>query len=361
MRLTPNFCSYLICPSTTGEALVNKRNTAPLPDSGQWTVLFSNEKLPKVIVALLREPIIGLHHYLMLFLLLAFSVLYGCVKAPGMALGARYMFTMACGRLIRVSTFTATILPSARPWCAQARFTIANHPHPWAQKYYVPYSKDPRMVQQIISRDEAFASLENYPAEYVPNWGSLQFLVNILRPRDPAKTGQTGYDWFNTFKNSAAGGCNDLMFSGHVFVAVLTAMAWQEAYPGWTSTLIWLLVVHTAQREIRERHHYSVDVVTGVYFGIFLWNTTGWIWASRDQQKELKLKLLAAVEDDIQKAAKDGNLEKITYMLNKVSTANKDNEQKDKVSYWFTMLLGCFVLFMTLGLGLLTFTWTANG
>jgi hypothetical protein len=135
------------------------RSTAPLPDSGQWLVLAGNEKLPAAVVAFLRAPVIGLHHFLMLFLLLAFSVLYGCVKAPGMGLGARYMFTMGCGRLIRVLTFVATILPSARPWCAHARFKTASHPHPWAQKYYVPYAKDPNMVREIIDRDHAFGEL----------------------------------------------------------------------------------------------------------------------------------------------------------------------------------------------------------
>lgn len=132
------------------------RNTAPLPDSGQWLVLFSNEKLPKLIIAFLRAPIIGLHHFLMLFFLLAFSVLYGCIKAPGIGLGARYMFTMGFGRLIRVLTFTPTILPSPRPWCAHARFKTPNHPHPWVQKYFMPYAMDPNMVRQVINQDEAF-------------------------------------------------------------------------------------------------------------------------------------------------------------------------------------------------------------
>lgn len=70
------------------------------------------------------------------------------------------------------------------------------------------------------------APIGSYPAEYVPNWGSMQFLVNILRPMDPAQTGQGAENWFSTLKR-AGGGCNDLVFSGHMYVAVLTAMAWQ--------------------------------------------------------------------------------------------------------------------------------------
>lgn len=274
----------------------------------------------------------------------------------GMGLGARYLFTMGVGRLIRVLTFTATILPSARPWCAHARFKTPNHPHPWAQKYYIPYSRDPNMLRQVIDQDEAFAPIGNYPDEYVPNWGLMQFLVNILRPMDPAQTGQGQENWFNALKR-AGGGCNDLVFSGHIYVAVLTAMAWQEAYPGWTSIFIWALVAHTGQREIRERHHYSVDVVTGIYVGILVWRTTRWIWSTRDRHKELRIQHLAAMEDDIHKAAKEGDLEKIRSMLSKFNKTGK--EQKE--SHWSNTISGGFILFITLGIGLLAFTWTADG
>jgi hypothetical protein len=53
----------------------------------------------------------------------------------------------------------------------------------------------------------------------------MQIFVNILRPLDPSQTENGSENWFNTLKR-AGGGCNDLIFSGHMFVAVLTAMAW---------------------------------------------------------------------------------------------------------------------------------------
>ncbi|KAG0613952.1 hypothetical protein M758_6G140300 [Ceratodon purpureus] len=328
-------------------------NTPPLPDSGQWLFLFLNEKFPKSIVSFLQAPFVGLHHFLMLFLLLAFSVLYGCVKAPGMELGARYMFTMGVGRLIRILTFTTTILPSPRPWCAHIRFKTVHHPHPWAQKYHMPYSKDPYMIREIIDQDKAFASIENYPPEYVPNWGLLQFMVNILRP---IQFGSKQENWFNTLKR-AGGGCNDLVFSGHMYVAVLTAMAWQEAYAGWTSVFIWCLVAHSGQREIRERHHYSVDVVVGIYTGILVWLAVRWIWPLKDSQKKLEINQLIAMQDTIEKAANEGDLEKIKSMLCK---AHKSDVKENKLD-WVTMFCGGFVLLMTLGLGLLAFIWTADG
>lgn len=146
--ITITYCIILCCASC--------RETAPLPDSGQWLVLLLNEQLPSPIVAFLRAPVSGLHHFLMLFLLLAFSVLYGCAEAPGLGIGARYMFTMGVGRLIRVMTFATTILPSARPWCAYSRFKTPNHPHPWAQKYYMPYAQNHEKIREVIDRDMAF-------------------------------------------------------------------------------------------------------------------------------------------------------------------------------------------------------------
>ncbi|CAH9092904.1 unnamed protein product, partial [Cuscuta epithymum] len=221
--------------------------TSPLPDVGQWLLLALNEKLPQVMVDILRADIIGLHHFLMLFVMLAFSVLFESVEAPGLGLGARYLFTMGCGRLLRTIAFVSTILPSARPWCAQSRFHVPYHPHRWAQKYYTPYAKDSQAIRQVISWDTAYANLGDYKAEFRPNWGVMSFLIDFLRP-----TSQEGSSsWYHLLKK-AGGGCNDLIYSGHMLVAVLTTMAWTEAYGGYSSAIVWCLLLHSAQREIRE-------------------------------------------------------------------------------------------------------------
>lgn len=129
------------------------RSAPPLPDTGQWLLLALNDKLPQPIVEILRARIIGLHHYLMLFMMLAFSVLFNSVKAPGLGLAARYMFTMAIGRLLRAMTFVSTILPSLRPWCASTKFRTPHHPHPWAQEYYMPYASDSNALRQLMNTD----------------------------------------------------------------------------------------------------------------------------------------------------------------------------------------------------------------
>lgn len=64
------------------------------------------------------------------------------------------------------------------------------------------------------------ADVQEYPGEYQPNWGRMGFLIDILRP-----TISDGPSWYHLLKK-AGGGCNDLMYSGHMLVAVLTAMAW---------------------------------------------------------------------------------------------------------------------------------------
>ena len=83
------------------------------------------------------------------------------------------MVTMGIGRLIRVLTFVSTILPSARPWCAHARFKTANYPHPWAQKYYMPYANNPENVREVINRDVAF--------------GEYHLVCSICKPSDAVK------------------------------------------------------------------------------------------------------------------------------------------------------------------------------
>jgi hypothetical protein len=68
------------------------------------------------------------------------------------------------------------------------------------------------------------AAVQDYTVEYRPEWGHMSFLIDILRP-----TAGDGPSWYHLLKK-ASGGCSDLMYSGHVLVAVLTAMAWTVCY-----------------------------------------------------------------------------------------------------------------------------------
>lgn len=328
-------------------------DASPLPDVGQWLLLSLNEKLPQTVVNILRARIIGLHHFLMLFIMLAFSVLFESVEAPGLGLGARYMFTMGIGRLLRAITFISTILPSARPWCASARFLVPQHPHPWAQKYYVPYATDSNAIRNIINWDTAYADPGEYDPEFRPDWGSMSCLIDFLRPTAPEGSSA----WYHLLKK-ASGGCNDLIYSGHMLVAVLTAMAWTEAYGGYSSALIWIFVIHSAQREIRERHHYSVDVVVAIYVGIMLWKMTGLFWPMKDQSKDSRLRRLEKIQGRLVRAAKDDDIEEIRELLKEVEVSNQGRENSSSKAMW--LFSGGTIVF-TLSIVLLAFTLTSDG
>ncbi|XP_047938129.1 protein PHLOEM UNLOADING MODULATOR [Salvia hispanica] len=327
--------------------------TPPLPDVGQWLLLALNEKLPQVMVDILRARIIGLHHFLMLFIMLGFSVLFNSVEAPGLGLGARYMFTMGVGRLLRAIAFVSTILPSARPWCASARFQVPAHPHPWVQKYYVPYAKDSSAIRHIIHHDFAYAVTGEYEAEFIPNWGSMNFLADFLRPT--ASEGAS--PWYSLLKK-AGGGCNDLIYSGHMLVAVLTAMAWTEAYGGFTSAIIWMLVAHSAQREIRERHHYSVDCILAIYMGIFLWKMVGVFWPIKDSSRSKRLDKLEKIESRLVQAAKDSDMDRVRELLKEVEVSGQVRQESSSKALW--VFSGATMLF-ALVVVILAFTLTSDG
>ncbi|CAM8947601.1 unnamed protein product [Rhodiola kirilowii] len=329
------------------------RDARPLPDTGQWLLLSLVEKLPLPVTDFMRASIVGLHHYLMLFIMLAFSVLFDSVKAPGLGLGARYMFTMGVGRLLRAISFSSTILPSVRPWCALYRFRVPAYPHRWAQKYYMPYV-EADAVRQIIDSDIAYADKGGYLGDYRPDWGFMSFLIDFLRP-----TASEGPTWYSLLKK-AGGGCNDLLYSGHMLVAVLTAMAWTEAYGGFTSVLIWLLVAHSAQREIRERHHYTVDCVVAIYVGILLWRMTGFLWPPKDTVRDYRLFKLEKIQGRLIQAAKDADIDEVRELLKEVELSTEETCQtrrQNKVMWLFP----CAVIFFTLTIVLLAFTLTSDG
>ncbi|KAK7279821.1 hypothetical protein RJT34_24879 [Clitoria ternatea] len=329
------------------------RNTAPLPDSGQWLLLALNEKLPSPIVELLRARIIGLHHFLMLFMMLAFSVLFDSVKAPGLGLGARYMFTMAVGRLLRAITFASTILPSARPWCANNRFRIPAYPHRWAQKYYVPYASDHEAISQLIRLDTAYVDIGKPVGDYRPDWGSMSFLIDFLRP-----TASEGTTWYSLLKK-AGGGCNDLLYSGHMLVAVLTAMAWTEAYGGFSSALVWLLVMHSAQREIRERHHYTADCIVAIYVGILLWKMTGFIWSRKATYSDRRLTKLEKIQSKLIQASKDSDIEEVRELLREIELGSEENENQTATKFAWLAPIATIVFALTIVV--LAFILTSDG
>lgn len=329
------------------------RDTPPLPDTGQWLLLALNEKLPSGIVEILRARIIGLHHFLMLFMMLAFSVLFDSVRAPGLGLGARYMFTMAIGRLLRAITFVSTILPSPRPWCAGSRFKVPEYPHRWAQKYFVPYASDHNAISRLIKQDKAYVDIGKPVGDHQPDWGSMSFLIDFLRP-----TASDGPSWFSLLKK-AGGGCNDLLYSGHMLVAVLTAMAWTEAYGGFSSALVWLLVIHSAQREIRERHHYSVDCIVAIYVGILLWKMTGFIWSQQVTSRDRRFTKLEKIQSRLIQASKDSDIDEVRELLKEIGLNSEESKNQTAIKY--AKLFRSVTIAIALTIVVLAFILTSDG
>lgn len=121
----------------------------------------------------------------------------------------------------------------------------------------------------------------------------------------------------------------------------------QEVYPGWTSAAVWALLAHSGMREVRERHHYSVDVVLGCFVGVMLWRAT-----SPRGERTLER------EDALRKAAKDGDMDRLRDILErKMRIGFEETGAPDGR----TKLFGAGLLAGTFALGLAVFLLCSNG
>lgn len=131
----------------------------------------------------------------------------------------------------------------------------------------------------------------------------------------------------------------------------------QEAYGGFSSAVIWLFVLHSAQREVRERHHYTVDCVVAIYVGILLWKMTGFIWTAKDASQSKRLSRLEKVHDRLIQAAKDSDMYEVRELLEEVEMGSRESHSSGSVSsraMWVfasaTMLSALTVVFLALTL-----------
>lgn len=131
----------------------------------------------------------------------------------------------------------------------------------------------------------------------------------------------------------------------------------QEAYGGYSSALIWLLVAHSAQREVRERHHYTVDCIVAIYVGILLWKMTGFIWSAYPRSRLAKL---GKIERRLVQAAKDSDMEEVRELLKDVGFGSKESQGGEPPSkgMW---VFACVTVLSALTIVLLAFTFTSDG
>lgn len=133
----------------------------------------------------------------------------------------------------------------------------------------------------------------------------------------------------------------------------------QEAYGGFTSALIWMLVAHSAQREIRERHHYSVDCIIAIYMGIFLWKMTGLFWPIKDTSRNRRLNKLEKIQNRLVQAAKDSDMDEVRSLLREVEMSSQVISEKPKSrAMW---LFSGATIFFAIVIVLLAFTLTSDG
>lgn len=132
----------------------------------------------------------------------------------------------------------------------------------------------------------------------------------------------------------------------------------QEAYGGWSSAIIWMLVAHSAQREIRERHHYSVDCVVAIYMGILLWKMVGLFWPIKDSARHRRLNKLEKIQSRLVQAAKDSDMEGVKELLKDVELSSQATQESSSRALW--LFSGATMVF-ALVVVLLAFTLTSDG
>jgi hypothetical protein len=122
--------------------------------------------------------------------------------------------------------------------------------------------------------------------------------------------------------------------------------------------VIWLLVLHSAQREIWERHHYSVDCVVAIYVDMLLWRMTGFIWSARDANRAKQLAKLEEVQSRLIHAAKDSDVDEVRSLLKQVEQAGKERQG---FSQRAILAFAAVTIMFTLSCVLLAFTMTSDG
>jgi hypothetical protein len=117
--------------------------------------------------------------------------------------------------------------------------------------------------------------------------------------------------------------------------------------------------MHSAQREIRERHHYTVDCIVAIYVGILLWKMTGFIWPKKDASRGKRLTKLEKIQGRLIQAAKDSDMDKVRELLNEVEIGSQESQNKGPSrAMW---VFACATILSALTIVLLAFTWTSDG
>lgn len=80
------------------------------------------------------------------------------------------------------------------------------------------------------------------------------------------------------------GGCNDLIFSGHGALWILTPLLFHTYYRPvgrlgwWMIAFMWILILQTNIRDVMDEQHYSVDMIVAAVVTTATWHWTKWVY-----------------------------------------------------------------------------------
>lgn len=117
--------------------------------------------------------------------------------------------------------------------------------------------------------------------------------------------------------------------------------------------------MHSAQREIRERHHYTVDCIVAIYVGILLWKMTGFIWSHEATSSNRSLTKLETIQSRLIQASKDSDMDRVRELLKEIELSSE--ERKDPTGIKYARLFRSATIVFALTVVVLAFILTSDG
>ena len=136
-------------------------------------------------------------------------------------------FTISLGllRIIRVVTYSGTLLPPNRLWCKPHRF----------------------------EGQDKFGGLLTQSTPFWERLGTVLYFV------------------VSTYGQRTGGGCSDLIYSGHVTIYVLSLLIYHKYCPHWWATAVmYVIFLEPTLHAVIKGHHYTVDCVVAVYMSFLV-------------------------------------------------------------------------------------------
>jgi DNA mismatch repair protein MutS2 len=197
----------------------------------------------------------GTVHFLCAALALAFSVAWDQVPYSGFGMMSRFFATTVLGRLVRVAAFCATVLPNPRPGCYKRRFPPP--PETWQELVREGFNQlrgAGGCNDLVISGHGAFWTTAPlmFATYYKSGGGGGAGSAAAARRRGNSSGGSSG---------------------GGSSTARLHPERWMSTA---VQAVLWTCLVQTALRDALEAFHYSVDMLLAVVV-----TSAAWEWTRR--------------------------------------------------------------------------------